>query len=89
VNHHTNLFWACYQALPVQALADKAVALLKQNPRIRLCISRRLVIIGRPELEVTIHYIRYWQILEALAESRNYNPDMPLVDYTGGAMTAP
>ena len=56
---------------------------------IRLCISRRLVIIGRPELEVTIHYVRYWQILEALAESRNYNPDTPLVDYTGGAMTAP
>jgi hypothetical protein len=46
-----------------------------------------LVIIGRPELEVTIHYVRYWQILEALAESRNYNPDTPLVDYTGGAMT--
>jgi hypothetical protein len=25
----------------------------------------------------------------SLAESRNYNPDTPLVDYTGGAMTAP
>lgn len=34
--HHANPdFWACYRALPpeVRVLADKAFALLKQNPR--------------------------------------------------------
>jgi hypothetical protein len=36
LNHHASPdFWACYRGLPaeVQALADKAFALLKDNPR--------------------------------------------------------
>lgn len=28
-------------------------------------------------------YVRYWQILETMAEGRNYNPKDPLMDYDG------
>lgn len=49
--HHANPdFWACYRGLPsdVRTLADKAFALLQQNPRHPSLLSRNLATIGRP-----------------------------------------
>lgn len=42
---------------------------------------------ARRESSADFQYVRYWQILETLAESRNYDSDTPLVDYAGGTMT--
>jgi len=41
---------------------------------------------ARRERSPDFQYVRYWQILEILAESRNYDPRAPLVDYSGNAM---
>ena len=41
---------------------------------------------ARRERSPDFQYVRYWQILETMAESRNYNPDAPLVDYDGNVM---
>lgn len=32
-------------------------------------------------------YVRFWQILETMAESNNYDPASPLLDYEGNVMT--
>lgn len=41
---------------------------------------------ARREKSPDFQYVRYWQILETLAESRNYNPNEPLLDYDGNVM---
>ncbi|MBK8760464.1 MAG: hypothetical protein IPM03_08525 [Sulfuritalea sp.] len=38
---------------------------------------------ARRESSIDFQYVRFWQILEILAESRNYDPKAPLVDYSG------
>lgn len=38
---------------------------------------------ARREKNTDFQYVRYWQILETLAESRNYDSSKPLLDYEG------
>ena len=38
---------------------------------------------ARREHSSDFQYVRYWQILETLAESKNYDPDEPLCDFDG------
>lgn len=41
---------------------------------------------AKAERSPDFQYVRYWQILETLAESQNYDPSEPLVDFEGQAM---
>ena len=42
---------------------------------------------ARREANTEFQYVRYWQILETLAESRNFNPDDDLIDFEGNVLT--
>lgn len=41
---------------------------------------------ARRERSRDFQYVRYWQILETIADSENYDPSSPLLDYEGNQM---
>ena len=41
---------------------------------------------ARREQSPDYQYLRFWQILEVMADSKNYDPDQPLLDYQGSVM---
>ncbi len=42
---------------------------------------------ARRDRSPDFQYVRFWQILETMAESRNYDPTSPLLDYEGNVLT--
>lgn len=43
---------------------------------------------ARSELSVDFQYVRFWAVLEALADLREFDPDAPLLDLQGNQMRA-
>ena len=41
---------------------------------------------ARRDRSPDFQYVRFWQILETMAESRNYDPTSPLLDYEGNVL---
>lgn len=41
---------------------------------------------ARRDRSTDFQYVRFWQILETMAESRNYDPTSPLLDYEGNVL---
>lgn len=58
---------------------------IRADPLNRFLVS--LYLEARREKSRDFQYVRYWQLLETMAERRNYDPAHPLLDYSGGEMT--
>lgn len=65
---------------------EKYAAQVSRDVADRLLV--RLYKDARSEPSIEFQYVRFWAILEALADLREYDPDDPLLDFQGNCMRA-
>lgn len=63
---------------------EKYITSLESNPFNEFMVGLHKD--AKKELSPDFQYVRYWQILEVLAENQDYDPSEPLLDFDGNEM---